>query len=80
MNFNSDYQSHQNRIRTHEFVNLSLNTAKTKTKSQSKQNKVRILLEILFVLTAVGLGYMQGLNSFYAENASKAAKIQAIKK
>lgn len=65
VNFNSDYQSNQNRLQSSEVVNLSLNTLKTKTKFKTKQkNIVRIFCEILFVFTAVGIGYMQGLKSF----------------
>ncbi len=67
MNFNSDYQSNQNRLQSSEAVNLSLNATKTKTKFKTKQRHViRILCEILFVLVAVGIGYMQGLKSFSA--------------
>ena len=67
MNFNSDYQSNQNRLQSSEAVNLSLNATKTKTKFKAKQRHViRILCEILFVLVAVGIGYMQGLKSFSA--------------
>lgn len=67
MNFNSDYQSNQNRLRSSEVVNLSLKTMKTKTKFKPKHiNIIRITCEILFVLIAVGLGYMQGLKSFSA--------------
>lgn len=62
MNFNSDYQSNQNRICQSKLVNVSLDIEKTKTNSSHK-NKFRILFEILFVITAVGLGYMQGLKS-----------------
>ena len=82
MNFNSDYQSNQNRLRSSEAVNLSLNTLKTKTKFKPKHmNVVRIMCEILFVVVAVGVGYMQGLKSFsvYAE-VDNNGSIQASQK
>lgn len=63
MNFNSDFQSNQNRLRsTSEVIHLSLDS-KTKTKSTYRQ-VLRFSLEIAFVIFAVGLGYIQGLKSF----------------
>lgn len=84
MNFNSDYQSNQNRIRTNELVHLSLNSMKTKTKSYD-WNKLRIFFEVLFVLVAIGLGYMQGLRTLAPPTASlkvekKIAGIAPIKR
>jgi len=71
MNFNSDYQSHQNRLCNSEVVNLSLNAMKTKTKFNiGYKGFLRIMCEIAFVFIAISLGYMQGLKSFSSYNSS----------
>lgn len=78
MNFNSDYQSNQNRIQANELVNLSLNSMKTKTKSYA-WNKWRIFFEVFFVLTAIGLGYMQGLRTLAPSTTSLKPEKKIIK-
>lgn len=78
MNFNSDFQSNQNRLRsTSEVINLSLDASKTKTKLNSRYF-IRFFFEIAFVIFAIGLGYIQGLKSFNAYSANNKSVVTSV--